>query len=1257
MKTREQRGATNFKHVKDLVLERTNGVPNDEVLLSIAREFSPGIMKAVLDGKINLSFSGCGFMCIYHAGVCAAIKEYAPELAANRVSGASAGSIAAAGLVCNVCISQATSAILTVVTKARERALGALHPSFNLIGLVRKNLQEILPDDAHVICSGRLEISLTRVGTNENIVVDHFETKAELIDAIVCSCFIPFYCGRTPPEFRGVQYFDGGWSDNQPMADKHTITVSPFSGESDICPSDGDSASLFDSEFSNTSIRHTVRNLFRLTSCLIPARPETCSRICRQGFEDTLRFLSRVGLSPCARCLTIQSTGLPLPHYRHEIEVTKKHHHKAIVQSPVRSRYESECDNCLEKVSTIRADDVRKLFPKIMEKTLNENSPGFKSMPILDYLSQMRIVQWAYNNFAKPIELLFIIARNLNEWLSTVREHDPITERLELLAKSFLQSFDRQKNMYCATMSCQLAITDISLGGNQRHEYVLTKPAPKPVPVKKLTTSMSDQALKELKILKKHDQQKKRCGRSRDNSSCIELQLSPSTSNVCDDPDSLDHVVDYTEKHEALLAYYYHDDNNQLQVCHIYALGGSSHSSHSCHSSNPKNSLLVANELTTTKEETKFDLEFEEDECEIPMGGGSVEHTMTYGDDREIATDSGLSMIEDNAKMGCGRMKSNMFREVDFEQGSWIDLFVDCMLKNCPVILCPEFTKNWQSRSEWVSDDGKPFLESLVRQFGNLMIPVIDGDDQCNYGEMTLSDFAKYFTEGGRERLIYAKDWHFQRDADCSPYKLPLFLQSDWFNHEERSFVGDYRFVYIGVRETWTRFHCDVMNSYSWSANVCGRKLWYFVPAGGEEHFRTGKETYAADIREYRDRWQKAGVIEVIQEEGEIVFVPSSWFHQVHNLEDTISINHNFINSSNVDMALSAIQKRIQEIVAEIEDSRNMFTDEEFVTQVQLILKADSKVDVATFIDFLDYLISDRSLRATFCWICPRHVNVFDFLRGCTTRGFSQSKPFDWDAARAHFSRFPGGAVTLKSDDARGLATIELNHPGKKNALSGKMMVDLDDCVRKLESWNGSVIVVTGANGDFCTGGDLEFVKKTATPEDGFTMCTFMGNILIRLRRLPAITVAKGDGYILGGGSELFSSCDIRAMNLSAKVGFVQGRLGVTPGWGGTARMVEILGRSKAIELLATASVLDATAAKNVALATFVYKTEEEFTQYVSSLLRNKPDVVKVSKHIVDGILSGSSLEECLKIEREDFIKFWGGKAHLEALTSKPKHK
>ncbi|TMS36941.1 hypothetical protein L596_003992 [Steinernema carpocapsae] len=119
-----------------------------------------------------------------------------------------------------------------------------------------------------------------------------------------------------------------------------------------------------------------------------------------------------------------------------------------------------------------------------------------------------------------------------------------------------------------------------------------------------------------------------------------------------------------------------------------------------------------------------------------------------------------------------------------------------------------------------------------------------------------------------------------------------------------------------------------------------------------------------------------------------------------------------------------------------------------------------------------------------------------------TARNFSSNSswgPLDWENTRAHFSRFVGGSVTVTKDDR--LATIVLNNPGKKNSLSGKMMVDLENCVRELESWNGTAVVITGTEGDFCTGGDLEFVKKTATPEDGNKMISYLGRILNRLRR------------------------------------------------------------------------------------------------------------------------------------------------------------
>ena len=105
-----------------------------------------------------------------------------------------------------------------------------------------------MPDDAHVRVSGKLHVSLTRVRDGKNVIVSQFDSREELIQVLLASAFIPIFSGILPPKFKGVRYMDGGYSDNLPTLDENTITVSPFCGESDICPRD-DSSQLFHVRF------------------------------------------------------------------------------------------------------------------------------------------------------------------------------------------------------------------------------------------------------------------------------------------------------------------------------------------------------------------------------------------------------------------------------------------------------------------------------------------------------------------------------------------------------------------------------------------------------------------------------------------------------------------------------------------------------------------------------------------------------------------------------------------------------------------------------------------------------------------------------------------------------------------------------------------------------------------------------------------------------------------------------------------------
>uniref|UniRef100_A0A8C5K8X7 triacylglycerol lipase n=1 Tax=Jaculus jaculus TaxID=51337 RepID=A0A8C5K8X7_JACJA len=250
------------------------------------------------DTKWNISFAGCGFLGIYHIGVASCLREHAPFLVANakHIYGASAGALTATALATGACLGEAGANIIDVSKEARKRFLGPLHPSFNLVKIIRSCLLKTLPDDCHKCVNGRLGISLTRVSDGENVIISQFNSKDELIQANVCSTFIPVYCGLIPPSFQGVRYVDGGISDNLPLYElKNTITVSPFSGESDICPQDS-STNIHELRVTNTSIQFNLRNLYRLSKALFPPEPMVLREMCKQGYRDGLRFLRRNAL-------------------------------------------------------------------------------------------------------------------------------------------------------------------------------------------------------------------------------------------------------------------------------------------------------------------------------------------------------------------------------------------------------------------------------------------------------------------------------------------------------------------------------------------------------------------------------------------------------------------------------------------------------------------------------------------------------------------------------------------------------------------------------------------------------------------------------------------------------------------------------------------------------------------------------------------------------------------------------------------------
>ncbi|CAI9165861.1 unnamed protein product [Rangifer tarandus platyrhynchus] len=267
------------------------------------------------EGSWSLSFAGAGFLGLYHVGVTHCLRQRAPRLlrGARRFYGSSSGALVAVSVVSGLSVDLCCSRLMAMIKQVEQLSLGIFHPAFMPIETIRQDLQDWLPADVHILASQRLGISLTHWPDGENVVVTDFATRDEVIEALVCSVYFPFYCGTIPPTFRGKRYIDGALSNNLPFADSPSaITVSPFHGTVDICPQSS-SASIHELNAFNANFQISTENFFLGITSLIPCSPEVMADSCRQGYLDALRFLERRGLTKEPVLWSLVSKEPPAP--------------------------------------------------------------------------------------------------------------------------------------------------------------------------------------------------------------------------------------------------------------------------------------------------------------------------------------------------------------------------------------------------------------------------------------------------------------------------------------------------------------------------------------------------------------------------------------------------------------------------------------------------------------------------------------------------------------------------------------------------------------------------------------------------------------------------------------------------------------------------------------------------------------------------------------------------------------------------------
>ena len=211
-----------------------------------------------------------------------------------------------------------------------------------------------------------------------------------------------------------------------------------------------------------------------------------------------------------------------------------------------------------------------------------------------------------------------------------------------------------------------------------------------------------------------------------------------------------------------------------------------------------------------------------------------------------------------------------------------------------------------------------------------------------------------------------------------------------------------------------------------------------------------------------------------------------------------------------------------------------------------------------------------------------------------------------------------------------GLATITINRPKKLNALNKNTIEELHEAFKNLDADNAvKVIMITGSGEKaFVAGADISEFAHFSVEEGGRLAAKGQELLFDFVENLATPVIAAVNGFALGGGLELAMSCHFRIASDNAKMGLPEVSLGVIPGYGGTQRLPQLIGKGRAMELVMTAGMISAEDAKNYGLVNHV-TTQEELeplaTKIASKIMRNSSVAIgaaikAVNANFKDGI-------------------------------------
>src|SRR5690348_5986928 len=183
---------------------------------------------------------------------------------------------------------------------------------------------------------------------------------------------------------------------------------------------------------------------------------------------------------------------------------------------------------------------------------------------------------------------------------------------------------------------------------------------------------------------------------------------------------------------------------------------------------------------------------------------------------------------------------------------------------------------------------------------------------------------------------------------------------------------------------------------------------------------------------------------------------------------------------------------------------------------------------------------------------------------------------------------------TLQTSLEKNIFIITINRPDKLNALNKKVLDELNDAVQEIyNDTNIHAAIITGAgNKAFVAGADI--AEFTALKDDDGKLLAKKGqDIFFKIENCSKPIVAAVNGFALGGGCELAMACHFRVASDNAKFGQPEVNLGLIPGYGGTQRLTQLIGKGRALELLMTGNMIDASIALEYGLVNHVVPLDD----------------------------------------------------------------